>query len=45
MSTDFTPSKVVESARKWLGTPYHHQASLTGVGCDCIGLIRVCSAI
>ena len=24
----------------WIGTPYHHQASLKGVGCDCLGLIR-----
>ncbi len=31
---------VVQSARKWLGTPYLHQASLIGVGCDCLGLIR-----
>lgn len=28
------------SAAGWLGTPYHHQASLRGVGCDCLGLIR-----
>jgi NlpC/P60 family putative phage cell wall peptidase len=27
-------------ARTWLGTPYHHQASAKGVGCDCIGLVR-----
>jgi NlpC/P60 family putative phage cell wall peptidase len=30
----------VEAARGWLGTPYHHQASLRGVGCDCLGLLR-----
>ena len=30
----------VASARGWLGTPYHHQASLKGVGCDCLGLLR-----
>jgi NlpC/P60 family putative phage cell wall peptidase len=35
-----TRLKVIEIARSWLGTPYHHQASLKGVGCDCIGLIR-----
>jgi NlpC/P60 family putative phage cell wall peptidase len=23
-----------------VGTPYHHQASIKGVGCDCLGLIR-----
>lgn len=27
-------------AREWLGTPYRHQASLKGVACDCLGLIR-----
>lgn len=31
---------VVEIAREWIGTPYHHQASLKGVGCDCLGLVR-----
>lgn len=31
---------IVTAARDWLGTPYHHQASLTGVGCDCLGLVR-----
>jgi NlpC/P60 family putative phage cell wall peptidase len=36
----FTRSRVVTAARSWLGTPYHHQASLRGVGCDCLGLVR-----
>ncbi|WP_296817793.1 NlpC/P60 family protein [Brevundimonas sp.] len=27
-------------ARRWLGTPYQHQASRKGVGCDCLGLVR-----
>ncbi len=31
---------VVRAARGWLGTPYHHQASLKGVGADCLGLVR-----
>ena len=31
---------VVAVARSWLGTPYHDQASLRGVGCDCLGLAR-----
>ena len=31
---------VVAIARTWLGTPYHHQASLKGVGTDCLGLVR-----
>ncbi|MEM9715873.1 MAG: NlpC/P60 family protein [Pseudomonadota bacterium] len=30
----------VQIARDWLGTPYVHQASAKGVGCDCLGLIR-----
>lgn len=35
-----TRADVVATAQLWLGTPYHHQASLRGVGCDCLGLIR-----
>ena len=31
---------VVLAARQFLGTPYRHQASLPGVGCDCLGLLR-----
>ncbi len=31
---------VVAAARDWLGTPYRHQASVKGAGCDCLGLIR-----
>ena len=27
-------------ARRWLGTPYHHQASTRGAGADCLGLLR-----
>lgn len=34
------PDAVVAAARAWLGTPYHDQASLRGVGCDCLGLAR-----
>jgi hypothetical protein len=26
--------------RDWIGTPYQHQTSLKGVGCDCLGLVR-----
>lgn len=33
-------SRAVELARGWLGTPYVHQASMQGAGCDCLGLIR-----
>ncbi|MBW6496325.1 MAG: C40 family peptidase, partial [Burkholderiaceae bacterium] len=34
------PALVIATARRWLGTPYHDQASLCGVGCDCLGLAR-----
>jgi len=34
------PARIVKAARSWLGTPYHHQASVKGVGCDCLGLVR-----
>lgn len=30
---------VVRVARGWLRTPFNHQASVKGVGCDCIGLV------
>jgi len=36
----FSRIDIVTEARTWLGTPYHHQAALKGVGCDCIGLLR-----
>lgn len=35
-----TRDAIVAAARAWIGTPYHHQASRCGVGCDCLGLIR-----
>jgi NlpC/P60 family putative phage cell wall peptidase len=31
--------RVVTEARLWIGTPYRHQASVKGVGCDCLGLV------
>ncbi|MFZ3582324.1 peptidase [Loktanella sp. DJP18] len=31
---------LVAEARSWIGTPYGHQASVKGAGCDCLGLIR-----
>lgn len=34
------PARVIAAAQGWLGTPYHDQASLKGVGCDCLGLAR-----
>jgi len=33
-------SAFVAEARRWIGTPYVHQASVRGAGCDCLGLIR-----
>lgn len=33
-------SALVEAAQSWIGTPYVHQASAKGAGCDCLGLIR-----
>ena len=32
--------RVVDEARKWLGTPYRHQGTRLQVGADCLGLIR-----
>lgn len=31
---------VVAEARRWIGTPYVHQASTPGAGADCLGLVR-----
>lgn len=31
---------IVALARTWIGTPYMHQASVLGAGCDCAGLLR-----
>ena len=35
-----TRDDIVAAARGWIGTPYLHQASLRGVGADCLGLVR-----
>ena len=35
-----TREKIVAAARGWIGTPYHHQASLRHAGTDCLGLVR-----
>ncbi|WP_417601396.1 peptidase [Pararhodobacter oceanensis] len=32
--------RAVAEARRWIGTPYRHQASMQGAGCDCLGLLR-----
>jgi NlpC/P60 family putative phage cell wall peptidase len=31
---------IIRAARSWIGTPYVHQASVKGAGCDCLGLLR-----
>lgn len=38
--SDDLDARIVAEARSWIGTPYAHQASLKGVGCDCLGLLR-----
>ena len=35
-----TREAIVAEARSWIGTPYRHQASAKGAGCDCLGLVR-----
>jgi NlpC/P60 family putative phage cell wall peptidase len=40
LSPSVDPGRVIATARSWLGTPYHDQASLKDVGCDCLGLAR-----
>lgn len=37
---EHTRRAVVAEARSWIGTPYRHQGSRKGVGCDCLGLVR-----
>ena len=32
-------NQIIKAARTWIDTPYHHQARIKGVGCDCIGLV------
>ena len=32
-------SLIVQSARSWLGTPFHAQGRAKGIGCDCLGLL------
>ncbi|MDD3183389.1 MAG: hypothetical protein PHD48_11390, partial [Alphaproteobacteria bacterium] len=40
MENKSTRMDAVFEARAWLNTPFHHQASVKGAGCDCIGLIK-----
>jgi NlpC/P60 family putative phage cell wall peptidase len=38
--SEMTREAIVAEARRWIGTPYRHQASLRGAGADCLGLLR-----
>jgi len=40
ITRDARRAAIVAEARAWIGTPYLHQGSLRGVGCDCLGLVR-----
>lgn len=40
MSHPLPRALILAEARAWIGTAYRHQASLIGVGCDCLGLVR-----
>lgn len=44
MTSEFTCSphaaRIVAEALEWIGTPYRHQGTRKGVGCDCLGLVR-----
>lgn len=33
-------ARILAEVRRWIGTPYQHQASCRGAGCDCLGLVR-----
>lgn len=35
-----SPHTLLKEARSWVGTPYQHQATTKGAGCDCLGFIR-----
>ncbi|NDV87779.1 peptidase P60 [Aurantimonas aggregata] len=40
MSAPRRPAEALAVARRFLGTPYRHQGSRRGIGCDCLGLVR-----
>ncbi len=33
-------NRVLAAAGRYIGTPYRHQGSAAGIGCDCLGLVR-----
>jgi NlpC/P60 family putative phage cell wall peptidase len=39
LSSTVTAAQLIEDARAWLGTPYRHQGSIKGLGCDCVGFL------
>lgn len=40
MTDDPARTRVIEVAREWLGSRYHHHAALKGVGADCATLLQ-----
>lgn len=40
MTSAARPEVVIAETLRWVGTPYRHQGSRRGVGCDCLGLVR-----
>lgn len=41
MTQTYIPrDNILAAAHDWIDTPYQHQASVKGAGCDCLGLIR-----
>lgn len=38
--TERIGDRAVNEARRWVGTPYRHRASVCGSGADCLGLVR-----
>ncbi len=34
-----TADAIIAEALSWTGTPYRHQGTRKGVGCDCLGLV------
>jgi NlpC/P60 family putative phage cell wall peptidase len=40
MTVSDLDQRAADAAARWIGTPYRHQASLFGVGADCLGLVR-----
>mgnify|MGYP000617921349 CR=1 FL=1 len=36
---NYTTDKLLSVARQYVGTPYHHEGRVKGVGIDCVGLV------